>query len=170
MAGDLRDTINHYIGKYWRTFERRLGITKDDLLNDIREQIWKGVLTHKPNGKANLKTYLNRLINNRFLVLLKKSSIDKNNFLDYYGDLFSSTGIEEETLVTEETGETIFEKRQVIIQDMAALSDADKLVYVDLILGKSIQDIMTERKLPRIQVIGMINRIDEMIKRRLKNG
>lgn len=168
LNGDLKDTVKYFIGSFGKTFERKLGLTKDDLLNDVREQIWKGLLTHKSDGKANLKTYLNKLIKNRFGVLHKRSTIKKYNSVDYYGDVFATTGIDEERLVTEETGESIFEQRQVIMQELGALSVSDRFIYADLIMGRSLDEITTLRKLPKIQVIATINKIDVMIKNRVK--
>lgn len=168
LAGELKETLRHFIGKYGKTFERKLGLTRDDLMNDMREQVWKGLLTHSPNGGANLKTWLNKLINNRFLVLLRRSTIQKHNSIDYYGDVFSTTGIDDDSLITEETGETIFEKRQVIMQEIESLSYEDKFIYMDLILGKSLSEMVSQRKIPKMQVISAINRIDDLIKRRTK--
>lgn len=168
MAGDLKTTLKYHIGKYGKTFERKLGLTRDDLMNDMREQVWKGILTHSPSGGANLKTWLNKLISNRFLVLLKRSTIQKHNSIDYYGDVFSTTGIDENHLMTEETGETIFEKRQVIMQELESLSHEDKFIYADLILGRSIDEMVHLRKMQRMQVISAISRIDDLIKTRIK--
>jgi molybdopterin converting factor small subunit len=168
LEGELKSTVKYLIAKYGKTFERKLGLSKDDLMNDVREQIWKSLLTHKPSGKANLKTYANNVINNRFKVLLKRSTIPKYNKIDYYGDVFSTAGIDQEHLVTEETGETIFEKRQVILQELDALTDPEKYVYVDLIQGRGIDEIVTLRKMNRVQVIGTIKKIDLMISARVK--
>lgn len=168
LTGDLKDTIKYHIGKYGKTFERKLGLTRDDLINDMREQIWKGLLTHKSDGKANIKTYLNTLIKNRFGVLLKRSSIKKYSSVDYYGDVFATTGIEDEHLVTEETGETIFEKRQVIMQELELLNTNEKFIYADLIMGRGIEEMVKLRTLPKVEVIAAINKISALIALRSK--
>jgi DNA-directed RNA polymerase specialized sigma24 family protein len=170
LTKDLKDTVKHYVQKYGKTLERKLGLTKDDLLNDMREQIWKGLLTHNPNGRANLKTYLNKLITNRFGVLYKRSTIQKYNTIQYYADVFTTSGIDEESLITEETGETVFERRQIVMQDQARLSKTDRLIYESLILGRNLEEMTQVHKLPRSMVIRAINRIDTMIRARIKRG
>lgn len=168
LTGELKDTIKYHLGKYGKTFERKLGLTRDDLLNDMREQIWKGLLTHSPSGGANLKTWLNRLISNRFLVLLKRSTIQKHNSVDYYGDVFSTTGIDDETLMTEETGETIFEKRQIIAQEFESLNKEEKLIYFDMTQGRGLSEMVEKRKMSPLKVTGMINKLSAMIASRIK--
>jgi DNA-directed RNA polymerase specialized sigma24 family protein len=167
---ELKDTVAYFIGKYGKTCENKLGLTRDDLLNDIREQVWKGLLTHDKDKRANLKTYLNRLIKNRFGVLLTRSTIPKYSNVDYFADVYTSTGIDEEHLITEDTGETVFERRQIIMQDMATLGPQDRWIYGDLLLGRSLDEMVNAHKLPRVKVIASINRIDDMIKRRARRG
>lgn len=167
MKTDLRDTVSTYLSKYSKTLDAKLGLSKEDLKNDIREQIWKGLLTHNPQGRANLKTYLNTLIKNRFGVLFKRSKIKKNNMVQYFAELSNCGSIEDHYMVTEETGETIFMRRQVIMEDQLNLLPQDRMIYEDLLLGRNLQEITAAHKLPRSIVIGSINRIDEVIKRRL---
>lgn len=167
MKTDLRDTVSTYVSKYSKTLDNKLGLTKEDLLNDIREQIWKGLLTHNPDGAANLKTYLNTLIKNRFGVLFKRSKIKKNNMVQYYADLYSSGSIDDEYLITEETGETIFMRRQIIMEDQLNLHPQDRLVYEDLLIGRNLEEMAKAHNLPRSRIISSINRIDEVIKNRL---
>lgn len=166
MKGELRETVATYLKKYSVTLDQKLGLTRDDLLNDIREQVWKGILTHNPAGRANRKTYLNTLIKNRFGVLFKRSKITKNNMVNYYSDVFSTTGIEEEYLVTEETGETIFMRRQMIKDDLKRLAPEDRLVYGELLLGNRLEEIMKNLGLTRPAATGAIMRIDEMTRKR----
>lgn len=165
---ELRETVSTYLSKYGKTLDQKLGLTRDDLMNDIREQVWKGLLTHNPKGRANLKTYLNTLIKNRFGVLFKRSKIKKNNMVNYYADVYSTTGIEEEHLITEETGETVFMRRQLIMQDLNYLSPQDRMVYQELVLGNRLEEMVKSLKLQRHLVIGSINRIDEMLRRRTR--
>jgi len=93
----------------------------------------------------------------------------KYNCIDYYGDVFASTGVkDDESLITNETGEVIFERRQIIMQDKARLGPIDSMIYGDLLLGRTLDEMVEVNKLPRIKVIAAINRIDDMIKRRVK--
>jgi DNA-directed RNA polymerase specialized sigma24 family protein len=163
---DLRETVATYLRKYSGTLEQKLGLDKGDLLNDIREQIWKGLLTHRPEGGANLKTYLNTLIKNRFGVLFKRSKIKKNNMVSYYADVYSSVDVQEEHMVTEETGETVFMRRQIVSQYLAQLSEVDRGVYQELILGKRLEEMVKSLSLPRPLVIASINRIADLANKR----
>lgn len=167
---DLKQTIGFYINRYKKTFDRKLGLTEDDLMNDIREQVWKGLLTWNAKGKANLKTYLNSLISNRFLTLLKKSSIDKYSSLEYYADAYAAASIDPDLTVTEDTGESVFERRQEMLKDKEVLSDdEEQKIFSDLILGYSIPEMMTRHKLARVKVISLINKINKRVTERRSN-
>lgn len=167
---DLKQTIGFYINRYKKTFDRKLGLTEDDLMNDIREQVWKGLLTWNAKGKANLKTYLNSLISNRFLTLLKKSSIDKYSSLEYYADAYAAASIDPDLTVTEDTGESVFERRQEMLKDKEVLSDdEEQKIFSDLILGYSIPEMMTRHKLARVKVISLINKINKRVSERRSN-
>lgn len=162
MKNEMHQTIATYLGRYAHTIEQKLGLTIDDLLNDIREQIWKGLITHNPKGAANIKTYLNTLIKNRFGVLFKKSKIQKNNMVYYYDSIGDGSAFESEQF-TEETGETVFLERELFTRNLSLLSESDQLIYEDLRLGKSLEEMCRLHKLPRPQVIASVFRIAELI-------
>jgi DNA-directed RNA polymerase specialized sigma24 family protein len=165
INNDLKQTVRTYLSRYSKTLEQKLGLTRDDLINDIREQIWKGLITHDPNKKANLKTYLNHLIKNRFGVLFQRSKIQKNNMINYYADFFCSEDSSNEAILTEENGETIFMRRQAMMQNQALLSNKDRLIYEDLQLGLSLEEMCQAHKMSRIEVTASIHRILELVKR-----
>lgn len=164
MKEDLRSTIAAFVKSYGKTLHQKLGLEKDDLENEIREQVWKGLLTHNPRAGANIKTYLNNLIKNRFLTLYRRSTIKKNNMVNYYADVFATPGIDEDHLMTEENGETVFMQRQVIMHAQAALGEADRTIYEDLLLGKNLEEMMKAHGLTRVKLIESITRIDAMIR------
>jgi DNA-directed RNA polymerase specialized sigma24 family protein len=161
--------IADYMDKFSATIERKLGLTKDDLLNDMREQIWKGLLTHKKDGAANLKTYLNTLIKNRFLVLYDRSTLRKYNSVDYYADAFSASTANKEFLETEETGETLFARRQECMRDIGTLSKKDQKILGDLYLGFNIGELMKRNNMLRTEVTAAIKRIDSIIMKQKLN-
>ncbi len=163
---DLKDAIHTYLSRYSRVLDQKLGLTREDLMNDIREQVWKGIITHNPSGKANLKTYLNTLIKNRFGVLFKRSTLKKNNMINYYADVYALDNLEEEHLISEETGETLFIQRQSIMRDLGALSDFDQTVYQELRQGKTLDEMEQSLCTPRSCITGAIIRIDSMARRR----
>ncbi len=163
--------IADYFSEYGATIERKLGLTKDDIINDMREQIWKGLLTHNHKesakcGQANLKTYLNLLIKNRFLLLYNRSTLKKYNSIDYYSDAFNATGISSEYSETEESGETLLEKRQELMKSLVLLSQKDRNIFKDLALGYNLSEMVERNKMPITEVIGSIKRIDETIQKR----
>lgn len=161
--------IADYLDKFGATIERKLGLTEDDLMNDMREQIWKGLLTHKKSGQANLKTYLNTIIKNRFLVLYDRSTLRKYNSVEYYADAFSATGVNKEFSETEETGESLLQKRQEFMRDLVVLSDRDRSIFRDLILGFNLNEMVKRNKAPITEVVGAIKRIDDIIRKRRLN-
>lgn len=158
--------VADYMDKFGDTIERKLGMTEDDLLNDMREQIWKGLLTHKKSGQANLKTYLNTIIKNRFLLLYNRSTLKKYNSVDYYAAPHGASGIDSEYTETEETGETLMEKRQEFMRNLVLLSNRDREVLKDLALGYGLDEMVERTGLSRVEVTSSINRIEEMARRR----
>lgn len=169
MENVVNVTSSIYIQRYGAMFERKLGLTEDDLMNDIREQVWKGLLTHKKDGDANLKTYINTIIKNRFLVLYDRSLTTKYNSLDYYADAFSATGVNKDFVETEENGESLLEKRQEFMKDLVLLSEKDRIVFKDLILGFNLNEMVKRNKMPLTEIVGSIKRIDEVIRKRRAN-
>jgi hypothetical protein len=165
----LKNTISFYINKYGDTFNRKLGLTEDDLKADIMEQIWKGLLSHNTNKPANLTTYLNVLIKNRFLVLLKKSSIPKYNFLEYAADVYSSHSIDKSYTETEETGETIFTRRQYIGQICSVLSGKNRKIYQDLMCGYNLSEMAKRHGMKIYEIIKSIKNIDKLVKTKVQN-
>lgn len=166
LENDLRPTVETYIARFGKTLDAKLGLTEDDLVNDMREQIWKGLLTFNPNGAANLKTYLCTLIKNRFIVLFKRSKIRKNNMVQYYASVFDSPA-DEDYFLSEDTGETAFVQRQIIKSDQMRLQGLDLLVYQDLLLGRTLLEMCKLHSASRIDVIASINRINDLIMERV---
>lgn len=166
MEVEYRDAIASYLKKYGQAFERRLGLTRDDILNDIREQIWKGLVTYDPSRKANKRTYLNNVLKNRMGVLLKRTSIKKYNSVDYYADVWGTPGIDPEYQETQETPESIFAHRELLMKINFYLSPFDRLVNADLIEGRGLEEMEAIHQVPRSEIIGSIKRI-EALKRHL---
>jgi hypothetical protein len=130
MENLVASDIEIWIKRYSETFVRKLGLSEDDLLNDIREQVWKALLTFNPTGGANFKTYVKRLIDYRFQTLLAKSSRKKYSCTDYFSDDF--TGLTENAYVTEETGETLFELRSHHMKNLETLFRAGNMIDDEL--------------------------------------
>lgn len=167
---EMKSTVKHYVDKYSKTFERKLGLTKDDLVNDIREQVWKALLTHQENREAGLKTYVTTIIKNRFLVLLDRSNLKKHNSVDYYPNTASLSDVGKEHLETEETGETILEMRQEYVKHLVTLTKLERVIYQDLVLGFTLNEMVRKNKMSLSDVITSIKKIDDSLKKiRSKN-
>lgn len=165
----LKPVISYNMNKFGPLLERKLGLAPEDLLNDIREQVWKGLITWKA-GLANKKTYLNNLIEKRFLTLLRRSTLKKHNSLDYYASPQNlETVAEQDSVVTTETGETLYERRQEMMNDLKALTGEERTVYQDLLRGCGIADMVAKHAMPRVQVVKIINSISARLSERREN-
>ncbi len=125
-------------------------------------------MTHnQATGGANLKTYMNHIIKNRFRTLGDRCKTPKFKNLTHYADVYAVAGAEEQ-FVSEETPETLFEQREEIMIQLARLGDfeADKIVLLHLAIGHGIRDMQTATGLSRPVIIGAINRIDAMARAR----
>lgn len=171
MANEMRDTVSAYISRYKGLISMKLGLYEDDLKNDIAEQIWKGLLTWDPNGKANRKTYLNRLIEKRFMTLLKSTTALKNNSLLYYADVFTSleADISPEHTEDRESGETLYQRRQELLKDLEVLGAVERAIFPDLLQGSRIDEMATDHGLKRQDIIKAINNISTRLSERRAN-
>lgn len=171
MANEMKDTVSTYIHRYKGIISAKLGLYEDDLKNDIQEQIWKGLLTWDPNGKANKKTYLNRLIEKRFMTLLKRTTILKNNSLMYYADVFTSLegSIDADHTEDRESGETLYQRRQELMKDLEVLGDIERAIFPDLLQGSRIDEMAADHGLKRQDVIKAINNINTRLSERRAN-
>lgn len=167
MNVEYRNAIAGYIRKYGERFERKLGITKDELVNEIRFEIWKGLATYDASKGANKRTYLNNVMKNRMGVLLDRCETKKYSLVDYYGDVFSTAGIDRELLETEETPESIFAYRELLMKVNVALSPFDRLINADLMEGRSLEEMEKLHRRERSEIVGSIKRID-LLKRTLR--
>lgn len=164
LRTELKDTIKFWVKKYSNTFLQRLGMSRADIMNDMREQIWKGLLTYDRSKGANVKTYMNHCIENRFKTLADKADTNKFKNLTHYADVYASTGTEED-YVTHDTPETVFEQRETIMIELSRLAlEDERKVYVHLILGDGLDAMEKSTGLPRPVIVGMIKRIDAMLK------
>jgi DNA-directed RNA polymerase specialized sigma24 family protein len=159
---EYKEAIAGYLKKFGPSFERKLGMDKDDVVAEIREQIWKGLATYNPSKGANKRTYLNNIIKNRMGVLLKRCSITKYNSIDYFADVFSTTGVAREYLETDETPESIYAHRELLVKVNFRLNAFDRIINSDLLEGRSLEEMEQLHGRPRSEIIGSIKRIDAL--------
>jgi DNA-directed RNA polymerase specialized sigma24 family protein len=165
LRNELKDTISFWTKKFANTFTRRLGITRADLMNDMREQIWKGLLTYDRSKGANVKTYMNHIIENRFKTLADRCNTPKFKNMAYFADVYASTGTEH-LMVTEDTPETVFEQREELMIRLASLNqfESDRVVLMHLAMGHGLDDMEEATGLTRPVIVGAIKRIDIMLR------
>lgn len=154
------------VNQFGDILNSKLGMNEDDILNDIREQVWKALLNFSPKGGASLKTYTKKLIDNRFKLLLSRSNSKKYSSLDYQADPFSN--IDTDMLITEETGETLYERRLEQYKILSELPQVNSMILQDLISGYDIQEMMRKNNMSRSDIIASINQIDLLVKEKRK--
>lgn len=175
MDNELSDTIAFHMRKNGKVLEAKLGMMEDDVLSDVREQIWKGLLSFNENGEANLKTFLCFILGNRFKTLARRSGLTKYNCVQYYADVFSSGAIDKSEMVTEETGEAIYEARQQLAVYLTLLTETDREIYSFLLQGYSLNEMVAKHNqlnpatpVTRVSITAAINRVQETVKHQRK--
>lgn len=152
-------TVEFFVSRYGQVLERKLGYDRTDLESEIREQVWKGLISHDPSKTANLKTYINTLIKNRFKTLYGRSKLDKFSLVDFYADVFNGPAIDSEHTETAETGESLYAMRETILRDLVGLQGKELLIYEDLLLMNNIATMMKKHEMSKPEVVRTINAI-----------
>lgn len=155
----VKPTIDYYMSKYAAIIENRIGMTADDVTNEMNVEIWKAVLSYCPNKKANIKTYTKRLVKNRFKSLLRQSKLKKYNSLTYFSNVFESPGVDPNSFVDESTGESFFEKRNEFHKTMSYLSEPDRIILSGLMEGHDFGKLAELTGKPVIEITAALNRI-----------
>ena len=169
MENDLKNLIDFNIRRYKRTFDSKLGMDENDIKADIMFQVWKGIVTHKKNKKANLKTYVSTLISNRFKLLAKKSSAKKFSIITYMdspSDKFMST----EDSDSFESCETLFDKRELMLKNLSNLSELEKKVMLDLIKGYNLGQMVERNGMNLPTLISAIKKIEAQVARKTEEN
>lgn len=167
LRNELKDTISFWTKKFANTFARHLGLTRADIMNEMRERIWKGLLTYDKSKGANVKTYMNRIIENRFKELAKRCEAPKYKNLTHFADVYASTGFDAH-LVSEDTPESVFEQREELMIRLASLNqfESDRVVLMHLAMGHGLDDMEEATGLSRPIIVGAVKRIDAMLRLR----
>lgn len=154
-----------YLKKYRAIFERKLGMNDDDILNDLREEVWKALLTFRPEAGVKLTTYVNKLIHNRIYELYKKCTLKKHSHLDYFSDVFSIKTTNNEEFQTDETPQTIFEVRERWKQKLADRSHVDQLVISGVLSGMDLTAMEKKFQIDRVTLTRSIKEIAEFVEK-----
>lgn len=169
MGKELKKLIDFNIRRYKKTFDSKLGMDENDIRSDIMFQVWKGIVTHKKNKKANLKTYVSTLIANRFKLLAKKSAAKKFSIITYMdspSDKFMST----EDIDTFESCETLFDKREQVMRNLGNLSEIEQKVMLDLIGGYNLRQMVERNGMNLPSLIAAIKKIEAQISKRSEDN
>ena len=172
LRNELKDTISFWTKKFANSFVKRLGLTRADLMNDMREQIWKGLLTYDKSKGANVKTYMNHIIENRFKTLADRCETPKFKNVTHFADVYASTGLDV-LMITEETPEAIFEQREDFMISLSRLNqfESDRTVLLHLAMGHGLGEMEKATGLTRVVITGAIQRICAMqATRKAENG
>lgn len=177
LTVDIKSDLRYYLKRYSKILGERLGMNEDDIINDVREQIWKALITWKPNGKANKKTYCLSIVSRRFYTLLKKTDAEKNNMVLYYADVFSSVEANADTEgAHQDSGEVLMMRREESLKDLQTLNELEQVVYPALLQGCSVSEIIKRLSatmgltVDRVTVVGVIKAIDTRIAERRQNS
>lgn len=76
LQGDAETVaeVDRWIQGAARSYFRRLASQWDDVLQDVRLEVYKALSSHQFRGEANLKTYVWRVVNHSCLDLVRKAS------------------------------------------------------------------------------------------------
>jgi len=76
LDGDVEAVaeVDRWIQSAARSYFRRLASQWDDVLQDVRLEVYKALSSHQFRGEANLKTYVWRVVNHSCLDLVRKAS------------------------------------------------------------------------------------------------
>lgn len=170
MKGELAPTVRYFLRKYGATFERKLGLAKEDLENEIRLEVWKGLLSYN-KSKSKMKTYMNRLIKNRVLTLYSRSELGKNNMIDYFADVFATERVSEEDKMTFDNAEAILERRETMMEGLLGLdNDLEFNIVRDLISGENLATMERKYKVTRVELVAVIVKIDKLVRGEEEHG
>lgn len=175
MEGELSETVRFHMRRHATVLEAKLGMMEDDVLNDVREQLWKGLISYDRGGAANQKTFLSFILANRFKTLSRRASLAKYNCVQYYADVFSSAAVNKADMITEETGEAIYEARQQLAVYLTLMNETDREIYAYLLQGYSLGEMVSDHNqrcpqspVTRIIITAGINRVQEIVKKQRK--
>ena len=164
MRDPLRTHIEVWLANALWLIEGHLGFTADDLHNEIRIEIWKALLSYDPS-KSSIKTYCKRVIDNMFVSFLRQCSIPKYRSLEYMDDPDPSNlaAAEARNMVTEDTGETFYQRRQELQRDLMFLDQVDSRLLQALVEGKTLGEMRKETGKTRVEIIHDLNRIQSLV-------
>lgn len=174
MVEDLHRTITYYVSKYKVSFNVKLGMNEDDIMNDIRLQIYKGLLMRTEGGPANRKTYMDHVIKNRFSTLSQRITRNKYAATEYYGVVDASVigdADSQERTVDNNTGEYLLQRRQEFVMNNKVIEHDPLQVKIiqGLLAGLSVSEMAAIHKLPAHMIIAKIKEINARLEERNRN-
>lgn len=166
---DMKKLIDFCINKYGLLINNKIGMDRDDLLNDVRFQIWKGLSTFKANKKIQLTTYLSNIITYRFKTLANKSNKKKHLSYVFMSSVESVIDDSKTTEATENSPDFLIQRQQYLDKISMYLKDNEKLVYYDLRLGHNLTEMAKKHNTSISRIIAIVNKINKLAERKFKN-
>jgi len=157
IQNEMKYIVNKYIYKYRKAVFDTFGWDTDDLLQQVRLVLWKGVATFDTSKKAKIETYCSTMLYYAFLNISKKCKTYKHSLSKLYcpEEMFES-----EELIFYETGEDWVRYAQSFKVLMNTLTDNEQKVIVRyLVHGESTIDISKQTKIKKTEVIYILKNI-----------
>ena len=74
---ESRFPLLQLLKSYKNAINDKLGVTPEDIINELRAKAWAAQADWRRDGQANLRTYMNTVVRNHMLVLAKQIGFDK---------------------------------------------------------------------------------------------
>jgi RNA polymerase sigma factor (sigma-70 family) len=154
--------VNQYIVKYNHAVADTFGWDRDDLLQNIRMAMWKGVATFNPDYGFKIETYLSSILSKTFSNISRQCKTQKHSRTKLY---CPENFYESEEIIFRETGEDWVRYAQSFAVLMGTLNRKEQKVMVRyLIHGETTSEISEKSKIKKTEVVKILKEIKEKIK------
>lgn len=162
MKDSMKFIVWKYVYNYREAVYQTFGWDDDDLLQFIREQLWKGVATFDPSKNFKIETYCSSILYKQFANLSKQCQTNKHSLSKLYcpEELFDS----EETTV-EETPEDWLNYAQKFRVLWDSLDEQEtKILARYLAKGESATKMAESTGYKKTEVIRILKDLKERLK------
>lgn len=168
IKDEMSYIVNDYISKYRHACADTFGWDRDDLMQHIRESLWRGVATFNPNYGYKIETYLSSILKKSFLNLSRKCKTKKHSLTKLYcpEDLYESG-----EMIFNETGEDWVRYSQnfsVIVGKMN--SKEQKIMVRYLVYNETVEKIAKSTKFKKTEIVRCLKSIKATLKETMEIG
>ncbi len=162
INNELSYIVNRHINSYKKAACDTFGWDRDDLLQYVRESVWKGLATFDRSLGYKVETYICSILSRSFFNLSKKCKTKKHSMTKMFcpDELF-----ETEEMMFHDTGEDWVRYGQsfgVLLGNMEVKEQ--KIMVLYLVHGKDITEMSEELKIKRTEVVRNIKTLKQKIK------